>query len=145
MNYRGLQELQEVHGARKFSVLAFPCNQFGMQEPGDRDAILAFARDKYGATFPLFEKVDVNGFNAHPVWRWLKQQQSDGFLLGGEIKWNFAKFLVGRDGQVIKRYTPQVSPKEIEKDILQALEAPFKLGGVVTPTGTDVVAPASAS
>ena len=90
--YTGLESLQKTYSANGFSVLAFPCNQFGGQEPGDRDAILKFACDKYGATFPLFEKVDVNGFNAHPVWRYLKKQQSNGFLLGDDIQWNFAKF-----------------------------------------------------
>lgn len=87
----------------------------------------------------------MNGFNAHPVWRYLKQQQSNGFLLGDDIPWNFAKFLVGRDGKVIKRFGPPTSPADIEKDILEALEAPTKLGGVVTPTGTDATAPASAA
>ena len=142
-NYRGLQLLQERHQEQQFSVLAFPCNQFGGQEPGDRDAILAFARGKYGATFPIFDKVDVNGLNAHPVWKWLMEQK--GELLGADVKWNFAKFLVGRDGKVIKRYGPPTAPEDIEKDILAALKAqPPPTRGVVTPTGAGAKAASSA-
>ena len=131
-NYKGLQMLQDRYAADggQFNVLAYPCNQFGGQEPGDRDQILAFA-SKYDATFPMFEKVDVNGLNQHPLWKHLKQQK--GELLGNDIKWNFAKFLVGRDGSVIKRYPPQVAPKDIEDDIVAAL-AEGEVG-VVSPTG----------
>lgn len=99
-------------------VLAFPCNQFGGQEPGSAAEIRTFA-DKYGATFPMFAKVDVNGFNAHPVWSYMKAQK--GELLGNDIKWNFAKFLVDRSGKVVKRYGPQQGPASIEKDIVPLL------------------------
>jgi len=99
-------------------VLAFPCNQFGGQEPGTPEEIRAFA-DGYGATFPIFSKVDVNGANAHPLYAYLKKQK--GELLGDDIKWNFAKFLVGRDGEVLSRYAPPTSPSSIEADIRAAL------------------------
>ena len=110
-------------------VLAFPCNQFGGQESGSATQIRAFA-DKYGATFPMFAKVDVNGFNAHPVWNYMKSQQ--GELMGNDVKWNFAKFLVDPSGKVVKRYGPQQGPASIEKDIVQLLPKGFS--GVVTPT-----------
>lgn len=111
-------------------VLAFPCNQFGGQEPGSANEIRAFA-DKYGATFPMFAKVDVNGFNAHPVWNYLKSQQ--GELLGNDIKWNFAKFLVDPDGKVVARFGPQQNPASFESDVVDLL--PEGLVGVVEPTG----------
>jgi len=99
-------------------VLAFPCNQFGGQEPGSAEQIRAFA-DGYDASFPIFGKVDVNGFNEHPLFRWLKSQKSEA--LGSDIKWNFAKFLVGRDGEVRGRYPPTTSPANIEADIIAEL------------------------
>jgi len=111
-------------------VLAFPCNQFGGQEPGSAQEILDFVA-KYEVTFPIFEKIDVNGFNAHPLFKYLKEQK--GELLGNDIKWNFAKFLVGRDGTVLSRYAPTSSPNSIEGDIKAALAK--TLEGVVTPTG----------
>lgn len=114
-------------------VLAFPCNQFGAQEPGSPDEIRAFA-DNYGATFPIFAKVDVNGFNAHPAWVHLKKKK--GEMLGSDIKWNFAKFLVDPAGKVVKRYGPQQSPASIEADILRLLP----LAGVVKPTKGGVAA-----
>jgi len=103
-------------------VLAFPCNQFGAQEPGSPAEIRQFV-DGYGVTFPMFGKVDVNGPNTHPLYKFLKETKEGGALglLGTDIKWNFAKFLVGPDGKVIKRYGPQVSPADIEQDILAAL------------------------
>ena len=110
-------------------VLAFPCNQFGGQEPGSASEILDFVA-KYGVTFPMFEKVDVNGINTHPLWKFLKDQQ--GEMLGDDIKWNFGKFLVGRDGEVLARYAPPDSPQSIEGDIQKALAGEMK--GVVTPT-----------
>jgi len=111
-------------------VLAFPCNQFGGQEPGSAQEILDFVA-KYGATFPMFEKIDVNGPNTHPLFKYLKAQK--GELLGSDIKWNFAKFLIGRDGNVIQRYAPTSNPDSIEPDIKKAVAESMK--GVVTPTG----------
>lgn len=111
-------------------ILAFPCNQFGGQEPGSPQDILDFVA-KYDVSFPMFEKIDVNGVNTHPLFKFLKEQK--GELLGNDIKWNFAKFLIGRDGRVIARYAPTSSPLSIEADIEAALTDPVK--GVVTPTG----------
>jgi len=122
-NYRELQELQSRLESRGFCVLAFPCNQFGGQEPGSASEILEFARGKYAATFPLFEKCDVNGPNTHPVWAHLKAEKSDPFPLGADIKWNFAKFLVGPEGEVISRFGPQQSPLSFEGEIAAALDA----------------------
>lgn len=99
-------------------VLAFPCNQFGGQEPGSPEEIRKFV-DGYGVTFPVFQKIDVNGLNTHPLYKHLKEKQ--GELLGNDIKWNFAKFLVGPDGEVVKRYGPQVNPSSIEGDIVKLL------------------------
>lgn len=113
--------MQTSLGPQGFVVLAFPCNQFGAQEPGTAEDILAFAA-KYGATFPIFEKVDVNGLNTHPLYKHLKAAK--GGFLGSDIKWNFGKFLVGRDGEVIGRYGPQESPSSFEADVVAALAAP---------------------
>ena len=118
-NYRELQTLYERHAERGFVVLAFPCNQFGGQEPGSPDEIASFT-EKYGVTFPMFAKVDVNGINTHPLWKHLKTEKSE--LLTADIKWNFAKFLVGRDGQVVDRYPPTTSPQSIEEDVLAQLQ-----------------------
>jgi len=131
-NYRELTALYERHQAAGFMVLAFPCNQFGGQEPGTAEEIATFAKG-YGAAFPMFGKIDVNGMNTHPLYMYLKQQK--GELLGSDIKWNFAKFLVGADGEVIDRYGPQRSPTTIEEDILEALKAVPPTQAVVTPTG----------
>jgi len=134
VNYRELQELYQRLSPQGFTVLAFPCNQFGGQEPGTAQEILDFGSSKYGVTFPLFEKVDVNGPNTHPLWAHLKKEK--GELFGSDIKWNFAKFLVGRRGQVLERYGPQTPPSDIEGDVTKALaEAPPAVKGVVTPTG----------
>lgn len=130
-NYRELQPLYEKLEPQGFVVLAFPCNQFGGQEPGSADEILSFV-SQYGVSFPMLAKVDVNGPNTHPLWKFLKAQK--GELLGDDIKWNFAKFLVGRDGSVISRYGPQESPSSIEADILAALANDGSSKGVVTPT-----------
>ena len=102
--YAGLQELHDTYAERGFAVLGFPCGQFGNQEPGDEEQIAGFCERNFGVTFPLFAKVDVNGRGAHPLFRWLRRQKSG--LLGGSIKWNFTKFLVGRDGRVLARYAP---------------------------------------
>ena len=103
--FAGLEELHQTYGGRGLAVLGFPCNQFGAQDPGSNAEIGAFCTKNYGVTFAMMEKIDVNGQQAHPLFQWLKQQAPG--LLGSEgIKWNFTKFLIGRDGQVIKRYAP---------------------------------------
>jgi glutathione peroxidase len=117
--YQGLQELHTKYAADGFAVLGFPCNQFGGQEPGDAQEIGAFCEKNYGVTFPLFEKVDVNGDQAHPLFQWLRQEKSG--LIGSAIKWNFTKFLVGRDGTVLKRYGSTTAPEKIAEDIEKAL------------------------
>ena len=121
--YAGLQALYHAYRPRGFVVLGFPCNQFGAQEPGTATQIAAFCETNYGVEFPLFDKIDVNGAHTHALWRWLKDQAS--WVLGTEaIKWNFTKFLVGRDGQVIRRYAPQTQPDALRADIEMALAAP---------------------
>jgi glutathione peroxidase len=114
--YAGLQALQSTFRERGFCVLAFPCNQFGAQEPGDEASIQAFCDTHYGVTFPLFAKVNVNGNEAHPLYEWLKKSMP-GVLGTQAIKWNFTKFLVDRHGKVIKRYAPNASPESIRADI----------------------------
>ncbi|MFN7455557.1 MAG: glutathione peroxidase [Pseudobdellovibrionaceae bacterium] len=119
--YTGLEKLNKNLSAKNVVVLGFPCNQFGAQEPGNMDEIQNFCKLTYDVSFPLMSKIDVNGDNAHPVYSWLKSSAPG--LLGTEaVKWNFTKFLVGPDGQVIKRYAPQASPEEIEKEILALLK-----------------------
>lgn len=114
--YKGLQALHERYAAKGLAVLGFPCNQFGGQEPGDAVEIGAFCERNFGVSFPLFDKVEVNGGDAHPLWRWLTSEAPG--LLGSEaVKWNFTKFLVRRDGTVFKRYPPQASPESIAEDI----------------------------
>ena len=120
--YAGLEELYKAHKDEGFVVLGFPCNQFGAQEPGSADEIEEFCQLNYGVSFPMFEKVDVNGDDEHPLFSWLKSEKSG--LLGGRIKWNFTKFLIGRDGQVIERYAPTTKPEDLEKDVVAALAAP---------------------
>jgi glutathione peroxidase len=118
--YAGLQKLYDTYAGRDFAVLGFPCNQFGKQEPGDAAQIGSFCEKNFGVTFPMFEKIDVNGANAHPLYRYLTGEAPG--LLGLEgIKWNFTKFLVGRDGAVIKRYAPVTKPDAIEGDIEKVL------------------------
>jgi glutathione peroxidase len=117
-----MQALYDRHASKGFEVLAFPCNQFGSQEPGSPADIRSLA-GKYGVTFPVFEKVDVNGAATHSVFSFLKNEQKGFFH---DIKWNFAKFLVDRDGQVIERYLPTTSPDSIEGDIIKALGVPAK-------------------
>lgn len=118
----GLQALHQRYGPQGFTVIGFPCNQFGRQEPGDATAIGAFCSANYGVTFPLMAKCDVNGPQAHPLFRWLKAA-APGLLGTQAIKWNFTKFLVGRDGKVIKRYAPTDKPESIARDIEKALAA----------------------
>ena len=117
--YQGLQELHDAYADREFVVLGFPCDQFGGQEPGDEAEIAAFCERNYGVTFPMFAKVEVNGDGAHPLFQWLRQEK--GGLLGDAIKWNFTKFLVGRDGQVLSRYAPTTEPAKLAGDIEAAL------------------------
>jgi glutathione peroxidase len=117
--YQGLQRLHDAYADRGFSVLGFPCDQFGHQEPGDDAEISSFCEKNFGVSFPLFSKVDVNGSDAHPLFSWLRAQQ--GGLLGSRIKWNFTKFLVGRDGRVLSRYSPTTDPAKIAGDIELAL------------------------
>ncbi|WP_288380281.1 glutathione peroxidase [uncultured Massilia sp.] len=118
--YKGLEELHRQYGARGLAVLGFPCNQFGKQEPGTEEEIGAFCEKNYGVTFPMFAKVDVNGDEAHPLFKFLKEEKPG--VLGTEgIKWNFTKFLVGRDGEVVKRYAPQTAPADIADDIEKLL------------------------
>jgi len=100
-------------------VLGFPCDQFGNQEPGDEAEIASFCERNFGVTFPLYAKVDVNGDEAHPLFAWLRKER--GGLLGGKIKWNFTKFLVGRDGQVVKRFSPTSAPEKLGGDVEKAL------------------------
>ena len=118
--YEGLEALWRAYRDRGLVVLGFPCDQFGHQEPGDEAEIRNFCSLTYDVDFPLFSKIDVNGSNAHPLWQWLKEEKS-GLLGIGAIKWNFTKFLVGRDGKVIKRYAPTDEPKSLAKDIEAAL------------------------
>jgi glutathione peroxidase len=114
--YAGLEALYRAHRDRGFAVLGFPCDQFGHQEPGAEDEIKSFCELNYGVTFPLFAKIDVNGDATHPLYRQLKPARKG--LLGSEaIKWNFTKFLVGRDGSVLRRYAPADTPEQIEKDL----------------------------
>jgi glutathione peroxidase len=118
--YTGLEKLYRDYGDKGLVVLGFPCDQFGHQEPGDAEEIRNFCSLNYDVSFPLFEKVEVNGAKAHPLWQWLKKEKPG--LLGMEaIKWNFTKFLVDRSGKVVKRYAPTDTPEKIEKDLASVL------------------------
>ena len=110
--YEGLEALQQRFSSRGFTVLGFPCNQFGNQEPGDPAAIGGFCQRNYGVTFPMFAKVEVNGAGTHPLFAWLKQQKSGLLGLSG-IKWNFTKFLIDRKGEVVARYAPTTKPQTL--------------------------------
>ena len=113
--YRGLEALQQQFSPRGFAVLGFPCNQFGAQEPGDNRQIAEFCETNYAITFPMFAKIDVNGGNEHPLYKYLKHEKSG--LLGPSIKWNFTKFLVDRMGKVVGRYAPTDRPEALKKQI----------------------------
>ena len=113
--YRGLEALQREYGPRGFSVLGFPCNQFGGQEPGDASQIEQFCSTTFDGTFPMFAKIDVNGSRAHPLYTYLKSEKTG--LLGSGIKWNFTKFLVDRKGKVAGRFAPTVTPDGLKKEI----------------------------
>ncbi|PNW85678.1 hypothetical protein CHLRE_03g197750v5 [Chlamydomonas reinhardtii] len=117
--YAELQDLQDKYGKQGFVVLGFPCNQFGAQEPGSNQTIKQFAKSNYGVTFPLMSKVDVNGPGAEPLFDWLKTQK--GGLLTSDIKWNFSKFLINKEGDVVGRYGSTSSPLSLENDIKKAL------------------------
>jgi glutathione peroxidase len=114
--YRGLETMHRDYGERGFEVLGFPCNQFGKQESGSEAEIGQFCERNFGVSFPLFAKIDVNGANAHPLFRHLKRE-APGILGTQGVKWNFTKFLVNRDGSVVKRYAPNTKPEEIRDDI----------------------------
>ena len=118
--YTGLEQLWQDYRDRGLVVIGFPCNQFGAQEPGDAAQIRQFCSIDYPVSFPLSQKIEVNGEGADPLWAWLSQQKR-GLLGIARIKWNFSKFLVGRDGEVIKRYAPTDKPESIAKDIEKAL------------------------
>ena len=118
--YEGLEALWRKYGERGLVVLGFPCDQFGHQEPGDAEEIRNFCSLTYDVSFPMFGKIEVNGGGAHPLFKWLKEEKS-GLLGIGAIKWNFTKFLVGRDGKVIKRYAPTDKPESLSADIEKAL------------------------
>ncbi|MFP5455212.1 MAG: glutathione peroxidase [Alphaproteobacteria bacterium] len=119
--YEGLEKLHEEMSDKGLVVLGFPCNQFGAQEPGDAEEIATFCRTSYDVKFPIFAKVDVNGPNAHPLYAWLKSKAKG--VLGTEgIKWNFTKFLIDRNGQVVSRYAPTTKPEAIKSDIEDLLD-----------------------
>lgn len=114
--YAGLEALYKQYAAQGFVVLGFPCNQFAGQEPGTSEEIAAFCEVNYGVTFPIFSRIDVNGEEAHPLYKWLKEA-APGILGSEVIKWNFTKFLIGRDGSVVERYAPTTEPADISSDI----------------------------
>jgi glutathione peroxidase len=118
--YRGLEALYRKFNARGLEILGFPCNQFGKQEPGGPEEIAEFCSVSYGVTFPMFEKIEVNGKGAHPLYRYLKSE-ARGVLGSEPIKWNFTKFLVDREGEVIERYGSATKPEQLEADVEAAL------------------------
>ncbi|MCU0615485.1 MAG: glutathione peroxidase [Gemmatimonadaceae bacterium] len=121
--YAGLEQLWRTYRERGFTVLGFPCNQFGAQEPGTEAQIATFCETRFDVTFPLFAKIDVNGDGAHPLWKWMRQEEPG--LLGSEaIKWNFTKFLIGRDGRVLQRFAPTSTPESLVSAIEAALAQP---------------------
>ncbi len=120
--FAGLEELHKTYGDKGLVVLGFPCNQFGAQDKGSNDEIASFCQLNYGVSFPMMAKIDVNGGDAHPLYQWMAKE-APGLLGTKAIKWNFTKFLNGRDGQVIKRYAPTDTPKSLAKDIEAVLAA----------------------
>jgi glutathione peroxidase len=114
--FGGLEKLHQTYGDRGLVVLGFPCNQFGSQDKGSNEEIATFCQKNYGVSFPMMSKIEVNGAQAHPLYQWLTAE-APGLLGSKAIKWNFTKFLVGRDGRVIKRYAPQDAPDKLAKDI----------------------------
>lgn len=117
---KGLEELYKKYREKGFVILGFPCNQFANQDPSSNKEISEFCLMNYGVTFEMFEKIDVNGESAHPIYKYLKEQAHG--LMGNEIKWNFTKFLIDANGNVIKRYAPTVKPEKLEKDIVTYLK-----------------------
>ncbi len=118
--YKGLEELYKNYKEKGLEILGFPCNQFGKQEPGNEEQITEFCELNFGVTFPLFKKIDVNGPDAHPLYKFLKNEAPG--LLGSEaIKWNFTKFLVNQNGKVVKRFAPTDTPEKIEKHVQKLL------------------------
>ncbi|ENR2655228.1 glutathione peroxidase [Staphylococcus pseudintermedius] len=113
--FEGLQKLYDTYRDKGFTILGFPSNQFGKQEPGSGKEVATNCQLNYGVTFPMHEKIEVNGDNAHPLYNYLKSQKSG--IFGDKIKWNFTKFLVDRDGQVVKRFSPQKTPEHLKQDI----------------------------
>ena len=120
--FNGLEKLHQQFGSQGLAVIGFPCNQFASQDPGDNTQIADFCQRNYGVSFQMMGKIEVNGAGAHPLYQWLTAE-APGLLGSKAIKWNFTKFLVGRDGRVIKRYAPQDTPEKIAKDIEAALAA----------------------
>ena len=120
--FGGLEELHKNYAGKGLAVLGFPCNQFGSQDPGSDSEISEFCQVNYGVSFPMMSKIDVNGPAAHPLYKWLSSE-APGLLGSKAIKWNFTKFLVGKDGQVIKRYAPTDKPADLVKDVEAALAA----------------------
>jgi glutathione peroxidase len=120
--FAGLEELHKTYGKKGLVVLGFPCNQFGAQDSGSNDEIAEFCQLNYGVSFPMMAKVDVNGSGAHPLYKWLTAE-APGLLGTKAIKWNFTKFLIGKDGEVLKRYAPTDTPASMAKDIEAALAA----------------------
>src|SRR5919205_1998163 len=120
--FAGLEQLWRDYRDRGLVVVGFPSNEFGGQDPGSNDEIASFCRVNYGVSFPMMSKIEVNGPNAHPLWKWLTSE-APGLLGSQAVKWNFTKFLVGKDGKVIKRYAPTDSPESMKKDIEAALAA----------------------
>ena len=120
--FSGLEQLHAAYGAKGLVVLGFPCNQFGAQDAGSNGEIAAFCQLNFGVTFPMMAKIDVNGEQAHPLYQWLSAQ-APGLLGSRSIKWNFTKFLLGKDGQVLKRYAPTDTPEDLRGDIEAALAA----------------------
>ena len=120
--FGGLEKLHESYADQGLVVLGFPCNQFGAQDPGSNDEIASFCQLNYGVSFPMMAKIDVNGAQAAPLYQWLSQE-APGLLGSKAIKWNFTKFMVGRDGRVIRRYAPMDTPAKLSADIESALAA----------------------
>ena len=120
--FAGLEKLHESYGQQGLVVLGFPCNQFGSQDAGSNDEIASFCQLNYGVTFQMMQKIEVNGEQAHPLYRWLSSE-APGLLGSKSIKWNFTKFLVGKDGAVRKRYAPTDTPESLTKDVEAALAA----------------------
>jgi glutathione peroxidase len=118
--FAGLEELHKSYGAKGLAVLGFPCNQFGAQDKGSNDEIAEFCQLNYGVSFPMMAKIEVNGAGAHPLYQWLTKE-APGILGTQAIKWNFTKFLIGKNGHVIKRYAPTDTPKSLAKDLEAAL------------------------